>query len=74
MINASDSVCELCNGRKETIMNASDKDPDTVSYIEYYYKCPRCMGRGKLDWIDKLVTRDIQITIEKRIRRKFRSR
>jgi len=62
-------ICDRCDGRKEIIMNAPDKS-DALSYLEYYYKCTRCLGTGKLDWINKVVKKKSQIFIEKRIKNK----
>jgi len=56
---------ESGEGRKEIIMNAPD-NLDVLSYIEFYYKCVRCLGTGKLDWINRIIKPEVSICIEKR--------
>lgn len=68
-LNNSEIKCPMCDGRKETIMNSPD-DLNEYTYIEYYYKCPKCQGTGTLNWIARLTKRKEEIMIEKRTKTK----
>jgi len=45
-------ICPECNGEKYNETN----------YTQYYTThklCPKCQGKGKLDWIDNMLNRNI---------------
>ncbi len=49
-LKTGEFICDKCNGKK-IIINTINKT--NLYHTEYYYKCTRCKGTDKLDWIEK---------------------
>jgi hypothetical protein len=43
-LNPSEVVCSKCHGTKSMMVDDF-----------YYFKCDKCKGTGKLDWIENIV-------------------
>ena len=49
-LKPGDVICNKCNGSGDDSRYEEFLDKD-----KYYYKCPKCQGEGKLDWIENVV-------------------
>jgi hypothetical protein len=50
-----EEVCDQCNG-----LGLTKYDDDEFNCISSSYRCPKCFGYGKLDFIEKIVGKKLK--------------
>lgn len=59
-LNPGEVKCKNCNGYGS--LNPYLKKKSSKSYSLIGIKCPKCLGTGKLDWIENVVGKKIDLS------------